>query len=39
MRGYADIGIDEVHVMPLGPDPVEFVRRLGDHVVPQLTRL
>jgi len=36
MRRYAEIGVDEVRVMPIGPDPVGFVRGLGDHVVPAL---
>jgi F420-dependent oxidoreductase-like protein len=39
MSRYADIGIEEVHVMPFGPDPVGFVRGLGDNVVPRLSSL
>jgi F420-dependent oxidoreductase-like protein len=39
MSRYADIGIEEVHVMPFGPDPVGFVRGLGDNVVPKLSSL
>jgi F420-dependent oxidoreductase-like protein len=39
MHGYAEVGIDEVHVMPLTADPVGFVAALGDHVVPQLSTL
>jgi hypothetical protein len=39
MRALADVGVDEVHVMPLRGDPVAFVRSLGDHVVPPLSRL
>jgi F420-dependent oxidoreductase-like protein len=39
MPRYADIGIEEVHVMPFGPDPVGFVRGLGDNVVPRLSSL
>jgi F420-dependent oxidoreductase-like protein len=39
MRALADVGVDEVHVMPLRGDPVAFVRSLGDHVVPALSRL
>lgn len=39
MRALADVGVDEVHVMPLGVDPVAFVRSLGDHVVQPLSRL
>jgi alkanesulfonate monooxygenase SsuD/methylene tetrahydromethanopterin reductase-like flavin-dependent oxidoreductase (luciferase family) len=39
MRALADVGVDEVHVMPLQGDPVAFVRSLGEHVVPELSRL
>jgi F420-dependent oxidoreductase-like protein len=39
MSRYAEIGIEEVHVMPFGPDPVGFVRALGDNVVPRLSSL
>jgi F420-dependent oxidoreductase-like protein len=39
MSGYAEIGIDEVHVMPFGPDPVGFIVGLGDHVIPSLSSL
>lgn len=39
MRGFADIGIDEVHVMPPSNDPALFVRALGEHVVPGLSSL
>jgi len=39
MGAYAEIGIEEVHVMPSGDDPVGFVEALGDHVVPHLHRL
>ena len=28
MARYADVGVEEVHVMPYGPDPVGFVRGL-----------
>ena len=34
---YAEIGVDEVHLMPFGHDPVGFIRSLGEHVVPELT--
>ena len=34
-----DVGVDEVHVMPLRGDPVAFVRSLGEHVVPRLAHL
>ena len=36
MRGYADIGVQEVHVMPFGADPVGFIAGLGEHVIPSL---
>jgi alkanesulfonate monooxygenase SsuD/methylene tetrahydromethanopterin reductase-like flavin-dependent oxidoreductase (luciferase family) len=36
MKGFAAIGVDEVHVMHLGHDPVGFVRGLGDFVLPGL---
>ena len=39
MRALADVGVDEVHVMPLNGDPVAFVRSLGDHVVQPLSQL
>lgn len=39
MRAFADIGIDQVHVMPSSNDPAAFVRALGDHVVPGLHAL
>lgn len=39
MRAFADIGIDEVHVMPPSNDPAAFVRALGEHVVPGLSAL
>lgn len=39
MRALADVGVDEVHVMPLQGDPVAFVRVLGELVVPRLERL
>lgn len=39
MRALADVGVDEVHVMPLQGDPVGFVRSLGEHVVPHLSQL
>jgi len=37
MRALADVGVDEVHVMPMQGDPVAFVRSLGEHVVPRLS--
>jgi F420-dependent oxidoreductase-like protein len=39
MRALADVGVQEVHVMPLQGDPAAFVRSLGDHVVPALSGL
>ena len=39
MRGYADIGVYEVFVMPFGGDPVGFVEALGEHVIPGLEAL
>ena len=39
MRALADVGVDEVHVMPLHGDPVAFVRSLGEHVVHPLSQL
>ena len=39
MRAFADIGIDEAHVMPPSNDPAAFVRALGEHVVPGLSAL
>jgi F420-dependent oxidoreductase-like protein len=37
MARYAEVGVQEVHVMPFGPDPVGFVRSLGEHVIPAVT--
>ena len=39
MRRYAEIGIEEVHVMPFTPDPIAFVDGLGEHVIPQISGL
>jgi F420-dependent oxidoreductase-like protein len=39
MRRYADVGIEEVHVMPFTTDPVAFVEGLGEHVVAQISHL
>ena len=36
MRGFADVGIEEVHVMPFAGDPVAYVQGLGDHVMGEL---
>ena len=37
--GVGAVGITEVHVMPLGGDPVDFVDAVGRYVVPRLTDL
>ena len=34
LRGFAEIGVSEVHVMHLGDDPVGFVKELGSTLVP-----
>ncbi|CAN5141701.1 LLM class F420-dependent oxidoreductase [soil metagenome] len=39
MAEYAALGIDHVQVMPAGPDPVGFVRQIGDTVLPRLAAL
>ena len=39
MARLADVGVQEVHLMPFGPDPVGFVRRLGAHIIPTVTSL
>ena len=42
MRELADLGVQEVHLMPLGDsgrDVGDFVRRMGEHVVPTLRGL
>jgi hypothetical protein len=36
MTGYLDLGVSEVHVMPIGVDPVAYVENLGEHVIPHL---
>ncbi|MFZ0323545.1 MAG: LLM class F420-dependent oxidoreductase [Actinomycetes bacterium] len=38
MKGYADIGIDEVHLMPF-ENPIGFIRGLGERVVPAIGHL
>jgi hypothetical protein len=38
MARYADVGVEEVHVMPYGPDP-GFIRGLGSHVIPAVAGL
>ena len=39
MEEYAALGIQMVDVMPLVEDPVAFVSRLGDEVVPRLAQI
>ena len=39
MEQYAALGIDMVDVMPLVEDPVSYVTRLGEEVVPRLAEL
>jgi F420-dependent oxidoreductase-like protein len=39
MAEYAALGIDHVQIMPPGPDPVGFVRQIGDTVLPRLAAL
>jgi F420-dependent oxidoreductase-like protein len=39
MEAYARLGVVEVHVMPYGADPVEYVTGLGEHVLPALSAL
>jgi F420-dependent oxidoreductase-like protein len=36
MKGFAAVGVEEVHVIPPTNDPAEYVRRLGRDVVPAL---
>ena len=33
MRGFAEVGVEEVHVMPFTDDPVSYVQAVGDHVM------
>lgn len=39
MGEYAKLGISTVVVMPLGPEPVTFIERVGSDVIPRLTGL
>ena len=39
MARYAEVGVQEAHVMPMQGDPVGYVRNLGEHVVPRLGAL
>jgi hypothetical protein len=36
LAAYADVGVTEVHLMPIGIDPVAFVAGVGDHLLPRL---
>jgi F420-dependent oxidoreductase-like protein len=36
MAGYLEVGVTDVHVMPMDGDPVGFVENLGEHVIPHL---
>jgi F420-dependent oxidoreductase-like protein len=38
---YAELGVDMINVGPLpgNPDPVGFIRRLGDELVPRITQI
>ncbi len=39
LRPYAQMGVTEVHVMPFTGEPADYIRGLGDHVVPRLADL
>jgi alkanesulfonate monooxygenase SsuD/methylene tetrahydromethanopterin reductase-like flavin-dependent oxidoreductase (luciferase family) len=39
MERYAKLGIDHVQVMPMGPDPVGDVSKLGERVIPRLAEI
>ncbi|MFI1564434.1 LLM class F420-dependent oxidoreductase [Streptomyces sp. NPDC020490] len=39
MTAHAALGVEEVHLMPCGPDPRPVIAYLGEHVVPHLARL
>jgi F420-dependent oxidoreductase-like protein len=39
MRSFADVGIDEVHVMPFTGEPAAYVQGLGQHVMGGLAAL
>ncbi len=39
MAAHAEVGIEEVHVMPFAADPVAFIEDLGEHVIPRLAAL
>lgn len=39
MRGIGAAGIEEVQVMPFGPDPVGFVERVGTEILPLVSEV
>ena len=39
MRGFADAGIEEVHVMPFAGDPVAYVQGIGGNVMGALSSI
>jgi F420-dependent oxidoreductase-like protein len=39
MRSFADVGVEQVHVMPPDDRPVSFVQHLGRSVVPALSQV
>lgn len=39
MERYAELGADLAMVSTLAPDPVDFVERLGEKVIPRLARI
>jgi len=41
VQRYADLGIETINVGPLpgNPDPVGYIRRLGDELVPRLAEI
>jgi hypothetical protein len=39
MEEYAALGLQMVEVMPLAEDPVAYVTRLGEEVIPRLAEI
>jgi F420-dependent oxidoreductase-like protein len=39
MESYAELGVDLVEIVPMGPDPVALVRQLSETVVPRLAEI
>jgi hypothetical protein len=39
MEGYAELGIDLVEIVPMGPDPAAVVRQVSETVVPRLAEI